>query len=132
MGVIWAAGCPDGDKGMSLLPWAKDRSHSDLEQQRIRQQSCQRNYTGLHGLSGDRVELTASTRRQDPPHSPGSSAHLAHFPGEKPRLTEEVTRMWLQSCIVTTWELEVRAVCSKSPVAHTDAALRFPSNPPGR
>lgn len=25
--------------------------------------------------------------------------------------------MWLQSCIVTTWELEVRAVCSKPPGA---------------
>lgn len=46
MGVIWAAqdvpGCPGGDKGMSLLLWAKHRSHSGLEQPRIRQQSCQR------------------------------------------------------------------------------------------
>lgn len=40
--------------------------------------------------------------------------------------------MWLQSCIVTTWELEVRAVGSKSPVPHTDAVLRVPSNPPNR
>lgn len=38
--------------------------------------------------------------------------------------------MWLQSCIVTTRELEAGAVCSKPPVPRTDGALRFPSNPP--
>lgn len=45
MGVIWAAqdvlATPWGQMH-ELLPWAKHRSHSGLEQQRIRQQNCQR------------------------------------------------------------------------------------------